>query len=130
MSGGGGGGLIATIVIIAGAAVISAVTWAFFERNKRNRERHNYSRPNPTTTPSTTPCGTWGHDDGGSKDENDLLSCSICKEPFSTEHPLVTTPCRHGFGESCLREWIQISGTCPNCRKAVTQNQIYPVYIG
>lgn len=45
-------------------------------------------------------------------------SCSVCLEDFDDETPLVKTKgCDHVFHKKCLKGWLQVSHTCPLCRK-------------
>ena len=39
--------------------------------------------------------------------EPENRECDICREPFSRERP-VSLPCRHIFGEKCLKSWIAV----------------------
>lgn len=40
--------------------------------------------------------------------------CGICMEELTEQKPLL---CTHAFHEECLRQWFQISSTCPMCRR-------------
>jgi hypothetical protein len=46
-------------------------------------------------------------------------SCSICLEPFSTNHPLVQTQCGHIFHGECQEKWKSMARTCAYCRQKV-----------
>jgi len=46
-------------------------------------------------------------------------SCSICMEPFSTNHPLVQTQCGHIFHAECQEKWKSMAKTCAYCRQKV-----------
>lgn len=44
--------------------------------------------------------------------------CSICLEDFqfsSSNNVIKTTNCSHFFHENCLKRWLRIRATCPNC---------------
>ena len=45
-----------------------------------------------------------------------VKSCSICQE---NKNDIVETPCKHQFCGDCIREWIKIKSTCPNCRTTI-----------
>ncbi len=57
--------------------------------------------------------------DSDSQNENNLLSCHICIEPFSIADkvsiPLHRT-CDHNFHEKCIKAWLKRNNTCPCCR--------------
>jgi len=42
-----------------------------------------------------------------------ITTCSICQE---NKNDIIQTPCNHNFCGDCIREWIKIKSTCPNCR--------------
>lgn len=45
-------------------------------------------------------------------------SCSVCLEDFNREKVfLKTKACNHLFHKECLKNWLQVSRTCPLCRK-------------
>lgn len=43
-------------------------------------------------------------------------SCTICLVDFKTEAPVLMMPCGHAFHETCLKEWLGRSHSCPLCR--------------
>jgi hypothetical protein len=43
-------------------------------------------------------------------------ACSICHE---NKNDIIQTPCNHNFCGVCIREWIKIKSTCPNCRTII-----------
>ena len=45
-----------------------------------------------------------------------ITSCSICQE---NKNDIIQTPCNHNFCGVCIREWIKIKSTCPNCRTSI-----------
>lgn len=47
------------------------------------------------------------------------ISCSICYDFLSSESILLHLDCGHIYHDNCLLEWMQISRTCPDCRKRV-----------
>ena len=52
-----------------------------------------------------------------SKQENNL--CSICYE--STKEEIKLIGCTHAFCEQCIKSWVQVKPTCPNCRSNITE---------
>jgi hypothetical protein len=53
-----------------------------------------------------------------SKVEDENFTCSICletSEEMSQELSKIDK-CNHIFHSSCLKEWMQVDKTCPNCR--------------
>ena len=47
--------------------------------------------------------------------------CSICQEKTKEEIKLID--CTHEFCEQCIKQWVQIKPTCPNCRENITEQQ-------
>ena len=47
--------------------------------------------------------------------------CSICQEKTKEEIKLID--CTHEFCEQCIKQWVQIKPTCPNCRRNITEQQ-------
>jgi hypothetical protein len=45
--------------------------------------------------------------------------CSICQEKPKEEIKLID--CTHEFCEQCIKQWVQIKQTCPNCRSNITE---------
>lgn len=43
--------------------------------------------------------------------------CCCCMEDFSSEKPIVMTPCGHYFHLACLGDWLKLAKTCPLCRE-------------
>jgi len=53
--------------------------------------------------------------------EQTELNCSICFDDFKLEETETRKlPCNHLFHEKCIFPWLQINGTCPVCRKDLT----------
>ncbi|ESL10474.1 hypothetical protein TRSC58_01793 [Trypanosoma rangeli SC58] len=42
--------------------------------------------------------------------------CSICQEAFSASCEVYRLPCGHIFDVWCLKQWLERTRTCPNCR--------------
>ncbi|RNF01973.1 zinc finger protein, predicted [Trypanosoma rangeli] len=42
--------------------------------------------------------------------------CSICQEAFSAGCEVYRLPCGHMFDVWCLKQWLERTRTCPNCR--------------
>ena len=45
--------------------------------------------------------------------------CSICLEEFvfDDDNVVETTNCNHCFHEECIKRWLRIRTTCPNCQQ-------------
>jgi len=54
------------------------------------------------------------------KDGVEAAECTICKEPFDSNHVVIQIKeCGHFMGKACLEKWLQqktSEGTCPTCR--------------
>ena len=44
--------------------------------------------------------------------------CSICMNVFKKNDKLAALSCSHYHCKSCLEQWLEISKTCPICRKS------------
>ena len=42
--------------------------------------------------------------------------CSICLEGFEEGQRMRCLPCAHSFHARCIRKWIQINPSCPECK--------------
>ena len=51
-------------------------------------------------------------------------NCPICYEPMKMDESVLQTECQHNFCESCLKEWLEKSNTCPFCRMSLVGNTI------
>ena len=53
--------------------------------------------------------------------------CIVCTEPFSATHQPVVLPCKHIFGQECIKRWLRSgrgnTSSCPNCRQVVFSNK-------
>uniref|UniRef100_A0A7N0RF71 RING-type domain-containing protein n=1 Tax=Kalanchoe fedtschenkoi TaxID=63787 RepID=A0A7N0RF71_KALFE len=46
--------------------------------------------------------------------------CSVCLEDLRIGEPVILLPCKmHFYHEECIAPWMEIAGTCPNCRQPV-----------
>ncbi|CAL4115848.1 unnamed protein product [Meganyctiphanes norvegica] len=48
------------------------------------------------------------------------LQCSICMEDFCIQQSVRVLCCEHCFHNDCIRPWLELHGTCPVCRKTLT----------
>lgn len=65
-------------------------------------------RPRPASAAAVEGLKTVSVTEGG--------SCSICLEDFETAARALIMPCGHAFHETCLKEWLRRSHSCPLCR--------------
>lgn len=49
--------------------------------------------------------------------------CPICLSPFTSNEPIFQIYCKHIFHEVCIKKWIKVNTTCPNCRYSLWNNQ-------
>jgi hypothetical protein len=53
--------------------------------------------------------------------------CIVCTEPFSATHQPVVLPCKHIFGQECIKKWLRSgrgnTSSCPNCRHVIFSNK-------
>jgi hypothetical protein len=59
--------------------------------------------------------------------------CIVCTEPFSATHQPVALPCKHIFGQECIKKWLRSgrgnNSSCPNCRHVIfTKKNPRPVF--
>lgn len=55
------------------------------------------------------------------------MECSICFDILDSRNEMTTKKtdtCVHAFHSDCLKEWLKVKNTCPNCRTEVS-NKIY-----
>ena len=57
--------------------------------------------------------------------------CLICQEDINFCHEDISVlNCGHLFHKKCLQQWLDTNSTCPECKSAVTKNDlvqnIYP----
>jgi len=56
------------------------------------------------------------------QDEKKYISeqCCICYSSYENkENKAITLKCNHIFHDTCIKEWLQKSGTCPLCRSTI-----------
>ena len=58
------------------------------------------------------------------------VSCSIClKDIKFCDEEISVLKCGHLFHQRCLRQWLNTSSTCPECRcKVITKNVVQKLY--
>jgi hypothetical protein len=69
------------------------------------------------------------------KVENDAIhgarerDCSICNATMIADEPklLAFLPCGHFFHYDCLKRWLDLSQTCPACRRVSTNSLIHQI---
>lgn len=49
------------------------------------------------------------------------LQCSVCWEDFKISEPVRKLSCEHVYHEPCIIPWLELHGTCPICRKALSE---------
>ncbi|KAK1423368.1 hypothetical protein QVD17_18669 [Tagetes erecta] len=50
------------------------------------------------------------------KDEDDAVTCAVCKDEISIEERVAQLPCMHHYHGECIVPWLSIRNTCPVCR--------------
>lgn len=45
--------------------------------------------------------------------------CCICLMEYEVGDGIVATPCNHVFHKTCCKEWLQLSRSCPICRRDI-----------
>lgn len=56
------------------------------------------------------------------------MECIICFERFGGTSVMTAAKCGHLFHENCLKDWMQQSRTCPQCRVAIRRNGFRKIY--
>jgi hypothetical protein len=56
------------------------------------------------------------------------MECPICYEAITAETGVVTTSCSHSYHFTCISGWFikQEKGTCPCCRKEMSEKEDFP----
>lgn len=49
-------------------------------------------------------------------DEDDAVTCVVCKDEVSSEERVMQLPCMHCYHGECIVPWLSIRNTCPVCR--------------
>lgn len=57
-------------------------------------------------------------------DDRPQRECCICLDEFSTEEPIIKTPCQHFMHQRCLARWLQTSHVCPICRGNLEEGEL------
>lgn len=56
------------------------------------------------------------------------LNCVICAELFVASDDVRATNCGHMFHIACLKQWMERSKSCPQCRTKCTDRNIFRIY--
>ena len=48
-------------------------------------------------------------------------SCVVCTSGFESKETVCILPCNHSFHRACIVPWLKLHGTCPTCRKNVSE---------
>lgn len=56
------------------------------------------------------------------------LNCVICTELFVASDDVRATNCGHLFHIACLKQWMERSKSCPQCRTKCTDRNIFRIY--
>ena len=48
--------------------------------------------------------------------KNPSTACCICTDDYKNNEDVVSLTCKHIYHESCVKEWINMSSSCPTCR--------------
>ncbi|KAK9472245.1 uncharacterized protein V1510DRAFT_417721 [Dipodascopsis tothii] len=46
--------------------------------------------------------------------------CAICKDAYEVGDEVNRLPCDHFFHAACIKHWLEISDSCPICRKSIS----------
>lgn len=47
--------------------------------------------------------------------------CCICLQDYAPGDGIVATPCEHVFHKQCCKEWLNLSRSCPICRRDIVE---------
>ncbi|KAL7454464.1 hypothetical protein ACHAWC_006107 [Mediolabrus comicus] len=47
--------------------------------------------------------------------------CCICLQDYAPGEGIVATPCEHVFHKQCCKEWLNLSRSCPICRRDIVE---------
>lgn len=50
-----------------------------------------------------------------------VLQCTVCMEDFLYDETVSKLPCSHHFHHECIVPWLELHGTCPICRKLLSE---------
>lgn len=56
------------------------------------------------------------------------VTCIVCRELLLPSEDVNVAPCGHFFHYLCWIGWLERSKTCPQCRKKVTEKQLFRLY--
>ncbi|XP_017477719.1 PREDICTED: E3 ubiquitin-protein ligase RNF126-B [Rhagoletis zephyria] len=56
-----------------------------------------------------------------SEDVERKTQCSVCWEDFRMDEIVRRLPCTHIYHENCIVPWLDLHGTCPICRKSLSE---------
>ncbi|KAM3586349.1 hypothetical protein VKS41_002869 [Umbelopsis sp. WA50703] len=56
------------------------------------------------------------------QDVDENQDCSVCKEEFGIAEQVLILPCQHFFHQDCIKQWLQVNGTCPICRHSLASS--------
>ncbi|XP_054738097.1 E3 ubiquitin-protein ligase TRAIP [Anastrepha obliqua] len=56
------------------------------------------------------------------------LNCVICAELFVASDDVRATNCGHMFHSTCLKQWMDRSKSCPQCRSRCTDRSVFRIY--
>lgn len=51
-----------------------------------------------------------------------VLQCTVCMEDFLYNETVSKLPCLHHFHYACIVPWLELHGTCPICRKLLSDD--------
>ncbi|XP_065583390.1 uncharacterized protein LOC136042350 isoform X2 [Artemia franciscana] len=54
---------------------------------------------------------------------SERLQCSICWEDYLLGESVRKMPCKHLFHKECISPWLELHGTCPNCRNSFVEER-------
>lgn len=58
-----------------------------------------------------------------SEDVERKTQCSVCWEDFRLNEIVRRLPCLHIYHENCIVPWLDLHGTCPICRKSLSDEE-------
>ncbi|CAF0859957.1 unnamed protein product [Rotaria sordida] len=81
---------------------------------------------NITSAPNENPPASPGTIDalpmvifGQTSDEFNQAECTICRTDYKANEKVKKLPCGHIFHDSCVAQWLSITGICPVCRHRI-----------